>query len=478
MTRTPKFDLLSCLPRGLAALSATLVLSFGVGAVAAQEPAAAEPTPAATPTPVPTPIPAAEISNQAASTAAMLRAASEAQKVLEEVAAIEEVFEKEREHLEELSQETTRRLEIEGPASVLEETRKTWKRIEMRLNGWQETLTRHAGNIDGVLLQIGELQTIWELTLSSANEEGLPPEVRQQVVDTLGSIEETDRAVRSSRDAILTMQSRISRSKARVAEILDVQQEEISRRRRGIVGVDSPMLWNAFSIPGVDGGPSEQVSAMWERNAQVIQEYALENSSNLMRHLAFVIALAIVLALLRRKAALWAQQDRSLDRTVRVLDRPLSASLIITVLFGDLLHPGAPSAWIDVLGLVLLFALLRVLPLMVPRALQPIAYLLALLFFLEQAMRLAPDGNLIDRLLLLALSLTASATCWWVDRKLRDRTVIESDGWRTVTRFGSRLALGAFAVATVANIFGGVGFATLVTEGTPVSYTHLRAHET
>ena len=466
MNNAPKTMFFAIPCRELTAFGLTAALCLGVGVLGAQETAVAEPTPAATPTPAPTAIPAAEISNQAASTAAMLRTASKAGEVLDEVAAIEEVFENERQHLDELSLETSRRLEIDGPASVLEETEKTWKRIDSRLSEWQETLTARAEAIDLLLLQISEQRTIWELTLASADEEDLPPEVRQEVVDTLESIRESDRAIRAGRDAVLTLQSRVSKSKAVVAETLAVQREEILKRRRGIVGIDSPMLWNAFSVPGVDGGPSDQVSAMWERNSQTVREYALENASKQLRHLAFVIGLAVALVLLRRKAALWAQQDRSLDRTVRVLDRPLSASLIITVLFGDLLHPGAPSAWLDVLGLVLLFALLRVLPLMVPGALQPIAYLLALLFFLEQAMRLAPDGNLIDRLLLLALSLTASAVCWWVERKLSEQSLIETDGWRRATRFGNRLALGAFGVGTVANIFGVVGFATLVTEGT------------
>jgi small-conductance mechanosensitive channel len=447
-------------------ISLLLLVVLGVGA---QEAPVVEPAPAATPTPSPTPIPAAEISNQAASTAAMLRAASKTDDLLPELEAIEGEFEKEREHLDTLSAETARRLEIDGPASVLEETEKTWKRIEARIDAWQNALKNRAEAIDLLLLQISEQRAIWQLTLSSVAAEELPPEVRQEVVDSLKTIDDTERSVRSSRDAVLTLQSRISRSKSVVAETLAVQRAEILNRRRGIVGRDSPMLWNAFFVPGVDGGPSEQVSAMWQRNSQSVREYAAENSSKLIRHLAFVVALAFGLTLLRRKAELWAQQDRSLDRTVRVLDRPVSASLIITVLFGDFLHPRAPSAWLDVLGLVLLFAMLRVLPSMVPKVLQPMAYLLALLYFLEQATRLAPDGNLIDRLLLLALSLTASATCWWVDRKLADRRLIEPDGWRLATRFGNRFALAAFVVGSLANIFGSVGFATLVTEGTLTS---------
>ena len=50
-----------------------------------------------------------------------------------------------------------------------------------------------------------------------------------------------------------------------------------------------------------------------------------------------------------------------------------------------------------------------------------------------------------------------------------DRHLIESESWRRATRLGNRIALAAFGVGTVANIFGSVGFATLVIEGTLTS---------
>lgn len=447
-------------------ISLLLLVVLGVGA---QEAPVVEPAPAATPTPSPTPIPAAEISNQAASTAAMLRAASKTDDLLPELEAIEGEFEKEREHLDTLSAETARRLEIDGPASVLEETEKTWRRVDARIDAWQQTLKDRAEAIDFLVLQISQQREVWQLTLSSANQEDLPPEVRQEVLNTLEVIDDTDASVRASRDAVLTLQSRISKVKTQVDDILAQQREEILRRRRGIVGIDSPSLWNAFSIPGVDGGPSEQISAMWVKNSSAIQEYLTEQAGPTIRHALFVAGFAIGLVFLRRKAEFWAQQDRSLEKTVRVLDRPFSASLVITILFGELFHPGAPAAWLDVLGLVLLFALLRVLPLMVPKTLQPAAYVLALLFFLDQATRLAPDGNLINRLLLLLLSVTAFFSCWWVERKLAAHRLVESNGWRAAVRTGNRLALASFVVGSLANIIGAVGFATLVIDGTLTS---------
>ncbi len=78
---------------------------------------------------------------------------------------------------------------------------------------------------------------------------------------------------------------------------------------------------------------------------------------------------------------------------------------------------------------------------------------------------MAPDGNLVDRLLLLTLSVSATIACWWVDRRLNREHLIPSENWSRVVEFGVRIALVTFVIGSLANIIGAVGFAALVIEG-------------
>ncbi len=213
---------------------------------------------------------------------------------------------------------------------------------------------------------IKESRAVWELTLSTADEVELPPMVRQEVEDVLQDLAEAERVSLTNRDLVLTLQSRLATSGARVAEVQAELGDEIQRRRRGILGIDSPALWNAFGLPGVDGLPSEQIAAIWTGNSQTVRSYISGHGRLLARHVALLIGLVTLLTVLRRRADLWTGQDASLERTVRVLDRPISASLVITILLADVLYPAAPAAWFEVLGLVLLLSMLRILPLMVP----------------------------------------------------------------------------------------------------------------
>jgi small-conductance mechanosensitive channel len=438
----------------------------GVRAQDTQEPAA---TPAPTPVPEPIPIPVAEIPERAAAIGKTLRDAATRTEFDDELGSIGEDFEKEKAHITELEEETGRRLGIEGPASVIEEIENAWVRSGARLNGWLKTLSSGVASIEKELGKLGEEGALWELTRSAERETELPPAVLQQIAETLDAISTTRKGMQSTRDAMLTLQSKIGKEKARVDEMVAIQREEIAKRRRGIMGIDSPPIWKALGVPGVDGGPSEQLTAVWSKSFASVHDYVIEQQASVWRHVVLLIGTIAGLIFLRRKAALWAQQDKSLKTAVRVLDRPVAAAFVITLVLGRLIHPHAPSAWNNFLALILLVALLRLLPQMLPRTLLPGAYLLAVLFFFDRVVKLAPDGNLVNRLALLLLSATAAGACVWFLRTVDRLGSAVPEGWKRVIVFFTRLAFLAFVIGALANIFGSVGFATLITLGATAS---------
>jgi small-conductance mechanosensitive channel len=423
-------------------------------------------TPAPTQTPEPTAIPTTEIPQRAAEIGPLLREAVASTDISKEVEKIAQDFEDEQQHLAELTEETQRRLEAAGPASIIEEAQNSWSRSAGRLEGWLSALNDHSTAIADQRQKLEEERQLWELTMASADEVELPEALRQQVEDTLIAIGTTETAVRANRDDVLTLQSAVAREKVAVDEMLAAQKDEITRRRRSIVGLDSPPLWKTFAAPGLDGGPSEQVVAIWTKNSESIRTYVVERLDRLLRQGVFLVLLAFGLIFLRRRAALWAQQDRSLEPTVELLERPLAAAFIVTMLLGEVFHPRAPAAWLDLMGLCILLALLRLLPRMLPPSMRSGAYLLALMYFLKKIVDLAPDGNLVNRMALFAVSLTGAASCHWLYSKVREGDAKISGGWSRTVIFGTRVAFLALIAGTIANLVGAVGFAMLVVMGT------------
>ena len=459
-TRTQSLSLV-----GPLVVSLAVVVGFMVTCpLAAQETQTAEPTPV--PTPAPAAISASEIPGRTADVRRLLRETRTNSQYGELLAAISAEFESEAEHIVDLEEETQRRLETDGPASVIEEAEKVWIRSGNRLEGWLELLSAGAESVTVQHAVLGEELLQWQLTRDAADDEELPEAVRQQVEETIQSIEAAQVDLYSTRDAILTLQSDVARKQSLVDDQLAIQREEIVSRRQGMIGVDSPPIWKAFVSPGVHGAPSEQIAVMWSKNFVAVRDYVRDHRGSLRLHLFIVIILTIGVIYYRRTAALWEKHDRSLERTVRILDRPFAAALIITLLMGGLLHPSAPSAWHDFMGLILLFAILRMLPRMLSDEMRPVAYQLAGLYFLRQIVRLAPDGNLVNRLALLAAAAAGFFVCLWLLLRLKQPRPNLTEGWRWVLKIYLRIVAIAFLLSAIANIVGGVGFATLVILGT------------
>ena len=71
--------------------------------------------------------------------------------------------------------------------------------------------------------------------------------------------------------------------------------------------------------------------------------------------------LAVMLILMRRKASLWVQQDRSLAMTVAMLDRPMTAAAVIILVVSSIVDVQAPTAWFDLINLLLLLTIVLLL---------------------------------------------------------------------------------------------------------------------
>jgi small-conductance mechanosensitive channel len=356
-----------------------------------------------------------------------------------------------------------------GPASIIDEARNAWLRSNERLDEWLSALKAHSTAIADEKQRLEIERQLWELTQSTSAEVELPEALRKQVAETRVALEAAEASVLANRDAVLTLQSEVAREKAAAEEMVAAQQEEITRRRSNIFGIDSPPLWRIFTLPGLEGAPSEELASIWSESIASIRTYLLERQDRLVRQALFFVILTVAFLLLHRRAALWMEQDRSLQSTVDLLQRPLAASFIITMLLSDIFHPRAPRAWINLMGFLLLLALMRILPRMLPASMKAGAYLLALVYFLDKIMDLVPDGSRIDRLALLAVALTAAVSCRWLLQKARAQGERISQGWRQVIIFGGWAAFTSFVGVAIANLVGAVGLAAMVVQGTLAS---------
>ena len=222
----------------------------------------------------------------------------------------------------------------------------------------------------------------------------------------------------------------------------------------GIFAVDSPPLWRAFDAVGTEEmGVIEQMGALAQRQLQDLRGYIAERGTILLTWVLLWIGMAVTLILMRRKARLWVQQDRSLATTVAMLDRPMTAAAVIILAVANLFDQQAPTAWFDLVNLLLLLTLLLLLFGILAKALRPLPYLLMAIFVLMRLVQLSPVASLTQRLAMLALSLVGIAFCWWFLRSLEDHPDVVPDAWRRWVARGLQLAIGLLTVGLVVVAF-------------------------
>src|SRR6266481_6718011 len=95
-----------------------------------------------------------------------------------------------------------------------------WQSFGVRLLVSARELTQHATSLEEQFARLDQLNKTWQATLQSAKQPETPPPVLQRVQSVVDSIERTRQTAESSRDHVLTLQSRLSGEEARVRTAL------------------------------------------------------------------------------------------------------------------------------------------------------------------------------------------------------------------------------------------------------------------
>jgi len=171
----------------------------------------------------------------------------------------------------------------------------------------------------------------------------------------------------------------------------------------------------------------------------------------------------VTIVVVRRRALAWAGDDPATKAAMHVLERPISAALLIALMLNPTMYPRSSVMIGEISALVLIVPLLRLLPALVYQPMRMPLYGLTLLYALSRLHTLVLPRSTLDRLLLLGVTVLALVGLIRILRPHSTRSLSPSRWWRfSVT--AARIATLALATAAVANIIGAVFFAELLTE--------------
>jgi small-conductance mechanosensitive channel len=175
--------------------------------------------------------------------------------------------------------------------------------------------------------------------------------------------------------------------------------------------------------------------------------------------------------MLHRRTRAWSRDDPSVKAALHVLERPVSAALLISLMFTPWLYPRAGVAIRELGALLLMIPLLRVLPALVYRPMRAPLYVLAVPYFLSRLHALALPRSTLDRLLLLAVAAITFVGLVMLLRigATKAKDSVGASGWWRTAVWVMRLGWVSLAVAIVADVIGAVALAEVLVAGTLTS---------
>ncbi len=442
---------------GLILFAALLATAMPVQAQGDQ-PAAPSPTPL----PAPTPIPASQIPARTGEVAGFLRGIEANARSQDEITEISDALPTTKERVDSLEGEVLPLLDSDGPPQVLREAEVDLTRVERRLTGWLDTLNARTLELDGDLADLKQRKGLWELTRKEADVSELPEVLVQQVSETITAIGTAEKLLRDRRAVVLTLQAEMVAQRSRLRALSEQVAEEMTVRQLELLRLDSPPLWRALG-EGQEDNLGAQVLETARKNIEVLRIFAKENVRTIARDVAAFVFLLILFVRLGRKAELWVRSDETLKTTAELLQRPVESSLLVTIMvLGDWFQPTSPTAYLNLLSLILLLIMLRLLPYLVRPEMRPAIGLLAGLAAIYLLVDLIPSTFFLHRACEFLLAVSGAVACGWVLHRCRSMASVTKDFWYRASVWLATGATVAFSVSAIANIVGAVAFSSIL----------------
>lgn len=289
----------------------------------------------------------------------------------------------------------------EGPRlSVIDDHESGWREARSALAKRSDALRERSREAETALRELEAARETWARTLEAARADDAPVAVLDRVADTQAKIEASRARVIALREQILALQDQAARQLALADEAL----AKIQRHKQDVVD----RLWTA------DGRPLWAIQLDDAARARIGERVGADTSTRLDRAVEFVswrkevfflqlllfVALAVVFRRARGRAAQWSAGDPALQDSLRILEQPYSAALVLALLSSLWIHPELPRLLIHLTGVIVLFPIVRILRVIVPEGFRWRLYGLAGFFLMDRVREALSAAPVVEQLLL------------------------------------------------------------------------------
>lgn len=355
------------------------------------------------------------------------------------------------------------------PVVRLESMERHWKFDARQYARWRADMQAAVAPYAEDAAELALRRADWDLTRKGMSIDSTPDALSARVDTVVARLQQAEQALSSPLAEQIGLGRRANLLAARIQSGQQAVDDAIAYTDRRLLRLDAPPLWRVEN-PGAlrDDIAGRLTREIQSENSFVAQYAAADMGNQRLLHILQLLLLPVLLWVAWRHRRRGVDPSRVLatDAEARVIRRPFSTWLLLSMIGVLVLEPNAPLFVHQIAMLVALVPVLRLMPLQGRRLLGPWPYLATAFYLLQRLSVLLMASDYLYRLYYLLLAVLAlAATAWllWRSRGQRFAGVAGSAG-----RLVHALAWAGVVVLLVsigANVVGNVSLAEMLASG-------------
>jgi small-conductance mechanosensitive channel len=344
----------------------------------------------------------------------------------------------------------------------LDDFRLRWEKLDKQVSDWQSIISERVTELEIEKTKLEELIGTWQRTYENANNEEAPEEIIQSVQDIQSDLNNYQSQVGNIISELLKVKQTSSDEKIALGINVSKLTDALNQRRQSIFSQDAAPLWEAFVQPKDTVALSTQMTDVWELYRRSGKDFIEINKQNIALDLFLFLILLLLVFGLKNFSKKIENPGNSLDMALRLLERPISISVLLFLLFFFLIYPDLPDGLVSLIKIIVLVPLIRIITHISHKSIKIPLYGLATLLVLSEIQSLSPTESLLERIVLLILTIVSLSGLLWLMIKKPFQSAFEGKKGYGAIKIGVRVAVIFFVVSLIANFLGYITLAEIL----------------
>lgn len=351
------------------------------------------------------------------------------------------------------------------PVMRLESLERHWKFDARRFARWQSDMRDAANPYAQDAAELARRRADWEATQESAKSGDFAPALATRVDTLVNGLRKAEQSLSTPLVRQIDLGRRANAVDARIQAGLKSVAAAIDYIDSRLIRLDAPPLWRARPT-GAGKSATDSIVAGLSIEARFAREYAAADTGNQRALHVFQLLLLPLLIWLSIRSRRSAEEGDADESSTRVLRRPVSSWLLLSMMAVLAFEPDAPLMVHQVAMLVALVPVLRLLPRESRSLLGPWPYVATGLYLLERLAFLILANSFLYRLYYLGLTTLALLLMLWLLWRSRHAPQAGFTGnMGKAVHVAAWVSVVLLATSLVSNVIGNVSLAEMLTAG-------------